>query len=216
MLVRSLGVGARGVKTDERDARVLSEVSTRIAAARSDGPADDPYRRSRQGARSDRRRGPDVSEAEERAGVGPVTAIRFVAALDESRRFTSVAQVQFYLRLTPGENSSSNRKRRTGITKAGPPAVRATQPPRVHTERAYYVSSRTTSYANLASDQIPEPVIRSIVDRRAPTKEPWEPRVRLRSSFQRHRARVSSCAWGIRCMLERSSAAQQSLSRWHC
>lgn len=29
-LVRSLGVGARGVKTDRRDARVLSEVSTRI------------------------------------------------------------------------------------------------------------------------------------------------------------------------------------------
>src|SRR5437764_8054442 len=29
-LVRTLGVGARGVKTDERDARVLSEVSTRI------------------------------------------------------------------------------------------------------------------------------------------------------------------------------------------
>src|ERR1700722_7996918 len=29
-LVRALGVGARGVKTDERDARALSEVSTRI------------------------------------------------------------------------------------------------------------------------------------------------------------------------------------------
>src|SRR5205823_13965130 len=29
-LVRSLGVGSRGVKTDEKDARVLSEVSTRI------------------------------------------------------------------------------------------------------------------------------------------------------------------------------------------
>src|SRR5512133_2834646 len=29
-LVRSLGVGARGVKTDRRDAQVLSEVSTRI------------------------------------------------------------------------------------------------------------------------------------------------------------------------------------------
>jgi hypothetical protein len=29
-LVRSLGVGARGVKTDQRDARILSEVSTRI------------------------------------------------------------------------------------------------------------------------------------------------------------------------------------------
>jgi transposase len=58
-------------------------------------------------------------------GVGPVTAIRFVAALDESKRFTTVAQVQSYLGLTPGENSSSDRKRRTGITKAGPPAVRA-------------------------------------------------------------------------------------------
>jgi len=58
-------------------------------------------------------------------GVGPVTAIRFVAALDEISRFPTVAQVQSYLGLTPGENSSSDRKRRTGITKAGPPALRA-------------------------------------------------------------------------------------------
>jgi transposase len=59
-------------------------------------------------------------------GVGPVTAIRFTAAIDEVTRFATSAQVQSYLGLTPGENSSSDRQRRTGITKAGPAALRAT------------------------------------------------------------------------------------------
>jgi transposase len=57
-------------------------------------------------------------------GVGPVTAIRFVAALDDVSRFPNAHSVQSYLGLVPGEDSSSNRKRRTGITKAGPPRVR--------------------------------------------------------------------------------------------
>jgi len=62
------------------------------------------------------RRGPRLMSV---PGVGPVTAIRFVAALERrAKRFTTVAQVQSYLGLTPGENSSSDRKRRTGITKA--------------------------------------------------------------------------------------------------
>ncbi len=57
-------------------------------------------------------------------GVGPVTSMRFVAALDDVSRFPSAHAVQAFLGLTPGENSSSQRKRRTGITKAGPSAVR--------------------------------------------------------------------------------------------
>lgn len=57
-------------------------------------------------------------------GVGPVTSIRFVSALDDVSRFPSAHAVQAFLGLTPGEHSSSLRKRRTGITKAGPPAVR--------------------------------------------------------------------------------------------
>jgi transposase len=59
-------------------------------------------------------------------GIGPVTSLRFFAALDEVGRFPSAHAVEAYLGLTPGENSSSLRKRRTSITKAGPPAVRRT------------------------------------------------------------------------------------------
>jgi transposase len=57
-------------------------------------------------------------------GVGPVTAVRFVAAIDDPTRFSSAHRVQSYLGLTPGENSSADRERRTGITKAGPRALR--------------------------------------------------------------------------------------------
>lgn len=57
-------------------------------------------------------------------GVGPVTSVRFVAAIDDITRFPSAHAVQSFLGLTPGENSSSERKQRTGITKAGPGAVR--------------------------------------------------------------------------------------------
>ena len=59
-------------------------------------------------------------------GVGPVTAVRFLAALDDVRRFPNAHSVAAYLGLTPGEHSSSERQRRTGITKAWPRAVRRT------------------------------------------------------------------------------------------
>ncbi len=57
-------------------------------------------------------------------GVGESTAVRFVAAIDEIGRFESASKVAGYLGLTPGENSSSERVQRTGITKAGPADVR--------------------------------------------------------------------------------------------
>ena len=57
-------------------------------------------------------------------GVGPVTAVRFWAALDDHTRFAGAHSVQAYLGLTPGENSSSTRVRRTGLTKAGSKKVR--------------------------------------------------------------------------------------------
>jgi transposase len=57
-------------------------------------------------------------------GIGPVSAMRFVAAIDDVTRFPSAHAVQAFLGLTPGENSSSDRRQRTGITKAGPPGVR--------------------------------------------------------------------------------------------
>lgn len=57
-------------------------------------------------------------------GVGPTTALRFVATLDEVGRFGTAHDVQSYLGLTPGENSSSTRVQRTRLTKAGSPQMR--------------------------------------------------------------------------------------------
>ena len=59
-------------------------------------------------------------------GIGPVTAVLFVAALDQVGRFSSAHQVESYLGLVPGESSSSERQHRLGITKAGPSALRRT------------------------------------------------------------------------------------------
>ena len=52
-------------------------------------------------------------------GVGPLTAVRFLAAIDEVGRFPNAHALESYLGLTPGEDSSSERKRNTSITKAG-------------------------------------------------------------------------------------------------
>jgi transposase len=59
-------------------------------------------------------------------GVGPVTAVRFLAAVDEVGRFPDPHKLESYLGLVPGENSSSDRRRRTSITKAGPAKLRWT------------------------------------------------------------------------------------------
>jgi transposase len=198
-LVPSLGVGARGIKTDRRDAQVLSEVSTRVelrsvhvptevsrswkstCAAREalvssrtqlinsvrgwmrselfkvrSGATSTFPARVRKAAVNASHGLPDfielvlqvidvlndriafadakLKELSSRhpvcqrlmsiPGVGPVTSIRFVAALDDVDRFRNAHAVQCYLGLVPGENSSSKRKQRTGITKAGSPQVR--------------------------------------------------------------------------------------------
>ena len=57
-------------------------------------------------------------------GVGAVTAVRFVAAVDELGRFESAHQLESYLGLVPGESSSSERQQRLSITKAGPTRLR--------------------------------------------------------------------------------------------
>jgi transposase len=57
-------------------------------------------------------------------GIGPITSLRFVAAIDKPSRFPTAHRVQSYLGLTPGEHSSSERERKTGITKAGPSELR--------------------------------------------------------------------------------------------
>jgi len=57
-------------------------------------------------------------------GVGPSSAVRFVAAIDEITRFESAHKLESYLGLVPGESSSSERQQRLSITKAGPSSVR--------------------------------------------------------------------------------------------
>jgi transposase len=198
-LVPSLGVGARGVKTDRRDAQILSEVSTRIDLPSVHIPSEtsrvwksactsrealvssrtqlinsvrgwmrSSLTKPRAGGSStfarrvratalatsqglplfidqvlvviealDAQIGLADLALKELAtthpvcqrlmsipGIGPITSLRFVAALDRVDRFPNAHSVQCYLGLVPGENSSSTRKRRTGITKAGPPRVR--------------------------------------------------------------------------------------------
>lgn len=57
-------------------------------------------------------------------GVGPVTALWFVAVIDSVDRFKSAHFLEAYLGLTPGEHSSSEHQQRLGITKAGSTALR--------------------------------------------------------------------------------------------
>jgi transposase len=52
-------------------------------------------------------------------GVGPITAVAFVAALDDITRFETAHQVQAYLGLVPSEFSSGERQQRGRITKRG-------------------------------------------------------------------------------------------------
>lgn len=198
-LSKELGVGDRGIKTDQRDARKLSEVSTRIDLPSVHIPSSTAREarsliRSREVLIETRtktvnhvrgwlrtqvltlRRGStetlparvrDRVQAEGRAvpphieqvllviealniqvkasmklisglaksnttcrrlmtapGIGPITAVSFVAAIDDVSRFKHAYRVCSYIGLTPGEDSSSTRERRTGITKAGPASVR--------------------------------------------------------------------------------------------
>lgn len=57
-------------------------------------------------------------------GVGPVTAVRFVAALDDHTRFDGAHAVEAYVGLVPGQDSSGARTRHLGITKAGSRSLR--------------------------------------------------------------------------------------------
>jgi transposase len=57
-------------------------------------------------------------------GVGPVTAVAFLAALDDITRFQNAHQVQAYLGLVPSEYSSGERQLRGRITKRGNSRVR--------------------------------------------------------------------------------------------
>jgi transposase len=71
-------------------------------------------------------------------GVGPTTAVRFAAAIDSVGRFANAHKVEGYLGLTPGEHSSGQRKRRTGVTKAGPSKLRWVLVQAAWAARRYY------------------------------------------------------------------------------
>lgn len=197
-MVRALGVGARGIKTDVRDARVLSEVSCRVDVPSVHIPSEQSRQwktlcgmrdrligartqlincvrgwlrtqavrvrggqsktfgqrvRERYGADGvpayveplltsiellseelhelDRqlKKAADEHEVCRRLmtvpGVGPVTALKFVATIDTPERFSNAHAVASYVGLVPGERSSSDRQRRTSITKAGAASLRS-------------------------------------------------------------------------------------------
>jgi len=71
-------------------------------------------------------------------GVGPVTAVRFAAAIDDVGRFTDAHRLESYLGLTPGERSSSQKQKRTGVTKAGPSKLRWVLVQAAWVARRYY------------------------------------------------------------------------------
>jgi len=58
-------------------------------------------------------------------GLGYVTCVRMLAAVDELERFEDAHQLQSYLGLTPGENTTGFQIQRTRITKAGQSPLRA-------------------------------------------------------------------------------------------
>lgn len=198
-LVRTLGVGARKTKTDRKDARVLSEVSSRIdlpsvhipsresralktlcgtrellvetrtklvnsvrgwlrtyAQRLARGVSSTFAERVRQHCHKHELELPacierqlvvietlneQIKEADSELrrqvesievckllmtvpGVGPVTAARYVSTIDDVSRFRSGHAVASYFGLVPGENSSSDKRRRLSITKAGAAKVR--------------------------------------------------------------------------------------------
>lgn len=58
-------------------------------------------------------------------GIGPVTAVTFVAVVDRVARFESASQVRAYLGLVPRESSSGERRMRGHLTKAGNSRLRS-------------------------------------------------------------------------------------------
>jgi transposase len=95
----------------ERELRMIDELTTEI---------DQADRDLAEMAKQD----PTCRRLMDVPGVGPVTAIRFVSTVDQVDRFSSAHHLESYLGLVPGEDSSSERQRRTGITKAGSATAR--------------------------------------------------------------------------------------------
>jgi transposase len=62
---------------------------------------------------------PVVTQLRSMPSIGPITALAYVAALDDVTRFSDAHQVQGYLGLVPSEYSSGDRRVRGRITKRG-------------------------------------------------------------------------------------------------
>ena len=198
-LSRSLGVGARGVKTDQRDAQTLSRVSCAIELEGVHVPSTVALERkalgtSRQALVTARtqlinnvrgylrtqvlhvvsgknttftrrvrqllearpeglplhlnavmtvidslteqilgldRQVAEIAKNDETCtrlmtmpGVGPLTAMMFQATVDQVKRFSDAHKLESYIGLTPGESSSGETERKTGITHAGSARLR--------------------------------------------------------------------------------------------
>lgn len=59
------------------------------------------------------------------SGVGPITALSFMAHVDTPTRFGSADELGSYMALTPGENTTGGKLVRTGTIKAGPGYLKA-------------------------------------------------------------------------------------------
>jgi len=68
---------------------------------------------------------PVVARLRTAPGIGPVTAVAFVARLDDVTRFASAHQLEAYLGLTPREYSSGEHQHRGRISKTGNPRMRS-------------------------------------------------------------------------------------------
>jgi transposase len=67
---------------------------------------------------------PVVTQPRSMPSIGPVTAIAFVASLDDVTRFHSAHQGQVYLGLVPSEYSAGDRRLQGWITKRGDARMR--------------------------------------------------------------------------------------------
>lgn len=56
-------------------------------------------------------------------GIGPITAVAFVAAIDDPRRFRTASQVAQYVGVVPREASSGERQRRGRVVRSAQPRV---------------------------------------------------------------------------------------------
>jgi transposase len=58
-------------------------------------------------------------------GVGPIVAAVFVSVVDDAKRFHRAHQLESYLGLVPGENTTGGKRRIGAITKKGNPYLRS-------------------------------------------------------------------------------------------